>query len=354
MLLGLTAFVATSTAVAQEKYNPDETVRNALSAQVTEEGLNALEGAALGLIPGLLGDALVLDDISFSAAGTGLSMSNIQPILDIRSIDLKPVTPDSISTGAQIDADIVIDLSLNDANEPYNIFAEVFTLDICDGTGYLNPLRVTATASFEITYKRTEEAFEVDVKLPSDAISIPPGQINLSGACGGFLSTIGNLLIDVITDAVIIPQIRPLLEEFEPQIADALNAAIFVDSFEVLDKELFVELIPNQVLSTPAGLELLYTSKISAAQDPCVADIDPLGSLKTNTPIPAITSNPPGAQIAAYVSDDMINQALYAVFSGGILCIDVDESLLGDSLPIPIDSSLIGLLGGEAYNEILP
>ena len=44
--------------------------------------------------------------------------------------DWKLVT--SLGTGAQIDADIVIDLSLNDANEPYNILAEVFTLDLGD------------------------------------------------------------------------------------------------------------------------------------------------------------------------------------------------------------------------------
>jgi hypothetical protein len=49
----------------------------------------------------------------------------------------------------------------------------------------------------------------------------------------------------------------------------------------------------------------------------------------------------------------MVSQILYAAFRGGLLCFTLDENTEDISLPITLDSSLLGLLGGDGYTEIL-
>ena len=68
----------------------------------------------------------------------------------------------------------------------------------------------------------------------------------------------------------------------------------------------------------------------------CVAEYDPGGSKATDSSIPAPAA---GAQAEAVVSDELANQALYALWRSGLLCYD-----LSDLSGLTLDTSLLGLL----------
>ncbi len=352
-LLGL---LFTSSAFAQENWRPNDTIPRALSLQVTKRGFDSIEGVVVDILPGLLAeqDLLQLDDIEAGSGSFGIQLRNIQPTIDIRGLDILPVVPSSAGVGAEIQLRVNATLALNSQAEPYYLGVSAL-FDLCDGNGWMAPTAVTIAIPLQITVVTKPDntkGFDVNLTIPSNSVAV--GSLQLRGECDGLLNTIGNALTDVIVDAVLIPQLRPTLEDLEPTIEEALAAAVIDQEVDALGKTLFVELTPLQIKTNTDGLEFIYNSRFSAAQDACVREYDPLASLKTDTPIPALSSNPPSTQIAAYVSDDMMNQALYAAFSGGILCVNVDEELLGDSLPIALDSSLVGLLGGPGYDPILP
>jgi hypothetical protein len=333
---------------AQETWRPDDTVINALSAQVTDEGFDALGDAAVEALPGLLAgqDLLDLGDV-------GGVILNAKPSIGITSLDIQPKVPGSISVGAEIEVDLVGTLALNSPQDPYTL-----QLLICDGPGHLAPTRIEASARLQITVQTTgtppnqQKVFKVDLTVLPNSIKL--GQLQLRGECATLLNIVGDALKDVLIDALLGNLLGSTITDLETTLEEALQAAFIKQEVDALGKTLFIDLSPRQLKTTADGLELIYDAKFTAAQDPCVADDDPLGSLKTSTPIPPIGANPPGTQIAAYVSDDMLNQALYAAYSGGVLCITVDESLLGDSLPIAIDSSLVPLLAGQEYAALLP
>ncbi|MCB9681339.1 MAG: SYNERG-CTERM sorting domain-containing protein [Alphaproteobacteria bacterium] len=348
--------LGTSAVAADDHYLAEESVRDALSAQVTDRGFEALEAVAIQAIPGLLpADLLAIPDIDQGALGFGITLRNVRAGIDIRSIDITPRTPSGIGVGAEMLMQIGGFLSLNATESPYFLSVDAL-FNLCEGDGRLQPTAITINALVQmkvVTGPMGDKTFDVNVVLPANN-AIVFGNFNFDGACDWLAGGSANALSDVIADAVVVPLIRPVLDDLEPTIEEALQAAVIHESFEVLGKTLYVDLEPNQTLTTPDGLELRYSSHFQAATDPCVADDDPLSSLKTPTAIPAIASNPALTQIAAYVSDDMVNQALYAAYSGGLLCIDVDDELVGSSSPIPLDASLIPILGGEGYRAILP
>jgi hypothetical protein len=53
--------------------------------------------------------------------------------------------------------------------------------------------------------------------------------------------------------------------------------------------------------------------------------------------------------INAIIDDDFVNQALYAVWAGGVLCVDTDTDL---GLPIPLSSLVGGLLPADEFEEV--
>lgn len=364
--LGAAALLAAPVAASAqgEQYKPTDTVGYALSAQITDNGFNALESIANAQLPALIADLGVLEvpDIT-----SGINLKGVK--LNIKSVDLdiKPVTPAFAGATLELYLDMVI--GLNSQSEPYRI--SVPLLCNSEGDGWVESLTVTtppAKGGIPLEISVVDGAFQIDLEIKSNSLELR--NMNAKGNCGGTLNFATTALQSVIINALLVPEINKLLKgtPTEPGLLADLNESLGAASIalvedsalELLGKELNVVLDPRQAFSSPAGLELVYDSHIYAAQDPCVANIDPLGSRKTppREP-PAIGGLPPATQVAALVSDDMVNQALYAVFSGGLLCIDVDEELLGSSAGlIPKGAALIGLLAGNdlkpEFDAILP
>lgn len=349
-------YLAATPALAADKIPPGERVEEALSLQVTQEGLDQLEQVVEDLVPTLIpADALAIPDINVDVAVAQVDLTNANATIEVNSVNIVPkaAVPATL-TPARLEMTLNADLLLGSAADPYNMhIATIF--DWCDDPGHLTAnvaMKINLSLSV-VTLPGGERGFDVNIDLPSNGVVI--NTLNVQGACDTVLNIVGNALKDVLVNSVILPQIEPLIADLEPTIEEALKAASISQSLDLLGKTIDLQLVPKQVFITNNGLELQYSAGASApTQDPCIADHDPGGSLETATPVPGIGLAPADLAIGAYVADDFINQVLYAAFRSGVLCVNVDKDLVGSNLPIPLDSSLIPLIGGQDYNAIIP
>ena len=338
-------------AQAQDMVENGDIVREALAVQVTDEGFAVLEQLIADLVPTLLGDGLDLGELgnqSFDVPLIGtISISGLEVDLGVQSVTLQP-TVDQIELGLELAIGL---------NSPSNTFA----LDGagCDTNGWIDPFPTTLdmTVGIELfSGKDGLKQFDVTLGEPNLEISLSGGDVNLPSdnffeglACGAVAGGLP-LALDLLFPTLVQPAIDPLILELEPAIEDALAAARFDDSLEILDLMLDVSIQPEDVAITPNGLELVYSSMFFAEPNACFEAYDPGGFVETGAGVPGIGGLPADVQVAAHVADELVGSALHTVTTGGLLCYTVQE---GDIPGIPFDASLITLLGGEGYGEIL-
>jgi MYXO-CTERM domain-containing protein len=93
-------------------------------------------------------------------------------------------------------------------------------------------------------------------------------------------------------------------------------------------------------------------------QAECIAAYDPGGSPMTDSAAPSIGDAPqgisPGYHMGLLASDDMINQLMYAVWRGGVLCYTIDENFES----FPMSTSVLGILDGPdddgPFDQLFP
>lgn len=328
-------------ALAQQTLQPGEEIQEALSAQITPAGFDAIEDLIEDLVPTLIPeDLLALDDIDLAGIG---AIENISGSITVRGVEITP------QTGRLV---IQAGLNLRLGSPQDELYIE---LPLCDGNGWIGPVPIDISIGVGINVFQDqvtgEAVFDVDVTNQID-VQIDANQFNTDLWCEFAIGLLAQGLGDVLVSSLVQPLVNDAIADLEPTIAEALAQAKFVDSLELLDATVDISLQPKRVVINSQGMELIYRAATDAAPAACVEEFDPGSSPRTNTPLPGITENPAGTQVAAHVSDDMVNQVLYAAFRGGVLCYTVDANA-GIDLPIPLDSGLLGLVGGEAYTSLV-
>jgi hypothetical protein len=324
--------IAPSTALAQQ-YAPGETIQEAIAAQITDDGFNAIEDIVADLVPTLLDDALAgagLGDIDLAGI---ITLRNLDPRVNVRSVNITPLT-------GTLRLSVVADINL------------VFDADgLCSGRG-----NVTAdlVADIDLQLNVITDAQTgkrgFDVVLEPN-INISNLDINLPGFLCGAVGGLANLFSDFIV-GLIQPTIDTAIADLEPTLEEALAAASLETEIALLESTLAISLEPKRVSVTPDGMEIVLSFASDAPQAACIAPYDPGGSAKTDSAIPAITGLDATTQVAAHVPDDLVNQVLYAAWRSGLLCYTVDANS-GLDLPITLDTSLLSLLGGDGYKAVV-
>ncbi|HMV68872.1 MAG TPA: hypothetical protein PKA64_18635 [Myxococcota bacterium] len=347
MRAALWGLVLAVPAWAQE-YDPGERIEEAVSLQVTPAGFDQLEDILQVIVPDLLAEQLgaALDPIEF----IGYSITNARPILTVQSINLTP-------NNGVLKIAVRAKLKLSEDRDPLH-----FEGPLCDEWGWIGPIdtQIDVNLGLAVVNQQTGgRGFDVSVTTRLDATIdgptlIPPseGDFHL-GTCGNLLGGVVTVFQNVLITSVLQPVVDGLVADLEPTIEDALSAASLSQEIALGEASLSLALEPKRVSLETVGMELVYSITADAPQAACVADVDPEGSPKTSTTIPAIGANPAGTQIAAHLANDALNQILYAAFRGGVLCYTVDQNA-GLDLPITLDTSLLGVLGGDGFREIFP
>lgn len=338
------------TAAQAQDWGPGENIDEALALQVTQAGLASAADIAAVIIPSQVPlDAIEMStscgfvncyEISFEDAWVGVSIADAR------------LTPGN----GVIDLDMDLTVQINDTSDRFDLYIAFFGLgDTCNG--WVEPFPVNATTAIALQVINNDDgtkAIDAVVGAIDIAHSLTSDDINLESCALGILEDILNYLnlslYDLILgqlDSVLQESIQDAVPDLEAALEEAFVAASIHETVEVGETELQLDLEPNDVTITPDGLQIMMGGSSVAEPSDCIATFDPGGSMKSMTNVPDLASAENG--LAILLSDDFANQALYSLWRGGVLCFTLDDS---DSLPL--NTAILGLLAGDAFDEFFP
>jgi len=338
----------------------DDPLNQAITVQLPVDGLDALGAVAPALLPELLGDdGLVIDDIEESLGGCNeFSLTGAYVGLEVDDVSFE-VNGDVL--------DLVVDLTawLNLPGDRFSFAYEFGLFGLCGGdecAGWVDPFGISARIPIGLGVVPGPDGHNVlDASIGEIALDngLNGDLIHFNTGCAvqtieAVLNLLGLSLYDFIiglADDLLLGVLGDQIGDIELTLDEVLGQIAYVDTLDVLDTSLFVDIEPFCVETGPEGVELLFHGSAEADPHPCVADWDDGVWAETDGPRPALSDALLGAHAGVLVADDLVTQISYMAWSGGLLCYEIQD---GDLTGFPIDSSLLSLLGGDGYHEILP
>lgn len=347
--------VASSVANAQA-WPPGANIEDAASIQVSRDGFQGLSDLIPAVIPT---DPIPLDPIDQGSP----------PLFEIHLtngwIGLEATDVDLVPGNDVLDVTIDILVNINDELDNFDLTYDTILFgDSC--TGYVAPFPVSATLPVSldvITGPDGKPVLDATIGTAVVTNELESKYIQLDCATGDILAI--DALLDKFTGfslvELLIDYAQPLIEDqiqsqtadIEAQIETALQSAHLDQDVDVNGVLLHLELYPQDVTITPDGMDLRMQGLSSAPPAECTTAFDTLnGSLRTDGTLPDVTNVPVDADAGLVLSDDWPDQALYSVWRGGVLCYDLSNGQI--SLPIALDTSMLGLLGGDPFRALWP
>ena len=252
-----------------------------------------------------------------------------------------------------IDLDIDLQVQINSENDQFKLVAKAFGIGpSC--TGWVDPFSVNALSTIALQVQ-SDSAGNKTVDAVLGAIQIEQeldGQdISLEGCLLGDFDSVLNFfglsLFDLVIgplDGLLQDAIADAIPDLEAAIEGAFAAASIDRTWPSVKRT-----CPspwNQTIwqLAPTGEVLLAGSAVSEPAD-CIRYFDP-GSPKTSTPTRLGSAQ---GDLAFLLSDDFANQTLYSLWRGGVLCYSLD-----DSSSLPLNTAILGLLAGDAFDAFFP
>jgi hypothetical protein len=338
------------TQVHAQDWAPGEQIEEALALQITRSGFESAAGLVSVLIPG----NIALDTVK---------MSTSCGFVDCYAIEFRDawvgiqITDARLTPGnGVIDLDMDLLVQINESSDRFDLYIEILGIgDTCHGWVEPFPVNAMTTIAMQIvTNSDGTKSVDAIVGSLQVAHSLTGDDINLESCAIGTLEEVLNFfglsLYDLVIgqlDSVLNDAIQDAVPDLEAALEDAFAAASIHETIAIGDTELQLDLEPNDLTITPDGMEILLAGAAVAEPSECVAAFDPGGSLKTLTSVPGINSAQGAA--AVLLSDDFANQALYSLWRGGVLCYTLD-----DSGSLPLNTAILGLLAGEAFDPFFP
>lgn len=355
-LLPLTLALLSRTTVARAAdWGPGETIPEAATVDITPEGFEAIAAAIPGLIPSNI-------DIPETGGEGGWWCFNYMYDLAGGWVGIQVTDATIVPQNGYLDVDIDLLVNVNNATDPFDLSYEVACAD-GDCGGYVAPfpvhvhttmaLNVITAGDGSTSLDATVGAVDVTYDLQSDDITLDCWVQDLEdlGSYLGF--SVYDLIIGQVAGSIdsAVADLGPTLES---TIEDAFASANVEQDLDLNGVAAHIHLYPSNVTIDPAGVRLAMAGSVSADPASCVAAYDPGSSVKTPSSAPAIGTAPAGVDtpyhLGIALSDDFANQAMYALWRGGLLC----YSLAPDNDTFPLDTSILNLLSGQAFEDIFP
>jgi hypothetical protein len=376
LALPVLALALSSPAFAENP--PGATIDDAVAVDITESGLNAF----LPLIDSFIPSSFVLpvvasattfneddndgvfDDCGFFETCYSYDVTNLNAALGLTN-------PSITSGNGVIDLQSGIDVTVNSDLDPM-VVALAFNAPVLPNitmtcNTWIDPVSIPVSGAVQVDYNTFTGNIDAAIlPVTYDVSALNSDTVNIDDCALTTINQITGLLgFDLIQLAV--DQVIPLLEgqvdtiiddlndTLEPQINDAVALATISTSLDLLGTTLEVDIAPQDVQITPDGVRLLMGGSIDAPPSDCVAEYGYTGSLATPSsldPLGTVPSGVAGGDVVVHADDDIVNQGLFAVWNGGLLCYTIDNTFEG--LPIPLDTDLIGLLAPNVFDELFP
>ncbi|MEC7985982.1 MAG: hypothetical protein VX278_12530, partial [Myxococcota bacterium] len=249
-------------------------------------------------------------------------------------------------------------VTINDQNDPFGLDLSAVCLD-SECTGYVLPFPVTLQARVDLNLADADGDGVNDLDATIGDLVLTDGFsgdfVILECTLGQVLGALNSLGVDIY--GFILNAVFPILEgelneqipTLEAEIEESFASVNINEEFEVGDARLSFSLQPQELTIVPEGMRLAFQGSTDIDnQASCIADYDTGGSKETSGTPSAVGDFPVAGDIGILVSDEFVNQALYSIWRGGLLCQTIDEETFA------LDTSILNLLTGDAFQEFFP
>lgn len=347
--------LALSLALAQD-HAPGEALSDAITVNITRDGLDQLGGVVGGFLPT---DPIVIDPVDLHG-GTSFCLFRYELGVRNISIDVDVTSVEVIPSNGMLDVALGVDVTVNTSSNPFIIDFEAACIGgDCDGNVATFPVALSVPIALAIVPGPTgQNVLDATIGSVDLVNGLTDDDIQISGCVLDTVQTVLDFfgfslyeyLIGIAND-FLTDEIGNQVAAIETTIEDAFSQATIDETFEILPGvALQVALEPATLVITPEGMSLGLDGSVAADLNECVAFIDPGGSRATAGLPPAVGGEPAGTHVGVHVTDDFVNQAMYAVWRSGVLC----QALEGEVGGFALDTNLLGLLGGDPFRELFP
>lgn len=346
----LTLLLLSST-VAFAAHAPGAMINDAILVDITPGGFDAV----VDVIPSLLPSEIAIPNQSDDGGIYEYALNNMWVAIGITEATIVP-------QNGYLDLDIGLQIQLNSVSDRFSIYYEILWVISETCSGYINPFdaSISADIALAIVDPDGDGVGELDATVSNVGLDWDisgADDIEISGCSIGYieeaLNYFGLSIYDLVLDLaapLLDSAIDSFIPDLEQTIEDAFADAYLADETDLNGVLLSYEIAPSTVEITTEGMRLGLSGGLSTAEAAeCIAAYDPGGSLETATAAPYIGEGP-GHHAGIFLSDDFGNQALYSLWRGGLLC----YSLTAEEIGFPIDTSILGLLAGDAFDDLFP
>jgi len=330
-------------AVAQETPPPAPVIQNAATVHVSAAGLEAIGAGIAAVMPTELGVSGLSGEFDCDEDEPGVLEYDVEDLTINISTDNVSITP---STGR---LDIALDMTL--WSDEVQVTANgdcLFTLnEVC--TFALAPTALNADVAILLQIQDGQLATQVDsFSFTHGNFGNPIGTGCILGDALETLNGYGIDLIGTVLDEVLDSQIGELETQLDDALGGLAQAVAFEGETEILAATLQYSLAAEELTIDAAGIEIGFEAQFGTdAYGPCVPHTG--AYVPSAHDAPALTGVLPGTNapyhVGITVSEDTLNQAFYAAWQAGVLCLS-----LAELAPIPLDT---GTLLGQDIPEVL-
>ena len=381
--------------VALAERPPGDPVDPAIAVDITADGLNALDGLVGGLVPSEIpvppiaqSDRapedcinLLFTSVCWIPWAYSLSVTNFAAGIGIDALDFE-LREDEIALTARVTVNIasegdpgIIDYAAKAAD--VSLFGIQLTLIDLEGTCLVHlpptPLTIDTAIGLKLDWPTptepvvTVDVAPVDVSLDLSGLEIRDcflgDLLDFVDAVNGFLGAIFSfdiyqILVDFV-EPLLNDTIQGFLGDLESTIQGLFTDLVIEQELDLLGATVPIRIAPDNLVVRPEAIRFTLEGAIGAPGNPaaCVAPYGITGSLATGAGVPELGSGPAelAHAVGAVGDDDLVNQALFALWYEGVLCFRLDSSgSLPIDLPIPLDTSLLRLLGAADFDPLFP
>ena len=353
-----TALLLLLPTIAVASLPPGTIVEDAVVVDVTEAGFEAITS----VLPTLLPSEIPIDDIGDDGGIYEYALENMWIGI---TVDDATITPEN----GYLDVAIDLSIQVNASDDKFSIFYEILWVIGETCYGYIAPFEASITTQIGLSIYDMDgdgindldaEIMDISFDLDIDGAN----DINIDSCSISYIEEVLNFfglsIWDIaltLAEPLLDSAIEGFLPDLEETIEDAFSQAQISDSFDLGGVVIDLELYPANIEIEPAGLRLGMNGGMSSDQAAeCISEYDPGGSLSTVSDPPGLATAPSGVSsdyhMGLLLSDDFGNQALYSLWRGGLLCYEITAE--DDLLPIALDTSILGLLAGDAFSDLFP
>lgn len=341
------ALLAPSLSHAQGSPPESLPISPAASVHLSRQGLDALGDAIAGIVPksisatGLAGQ-FVCDE------ATGDTLNYAADDITIRlSADDVSVTP--------LENRLEIHLGLTLYSDPADItlngtcFLELD--EVCNLA--LPPTPLEADVGIQVVLQDGALLTNVTgIDITYGNFGNPVGTGCLIGDALETLNGYGVDLIGSVLDTVLSDQLDGLETQLEDILAGLTTALAFDTELDLLGSTLGIRLAASELQIDSQGLRLDFEAQFTTPNyGTCVPESGPYQATAHDPP--AMTGFIPGVDVPYHagivVSQDLLNQAIYVAWQGGLLCLR-----LSDLVDLEIDTGYLSLIDQELVEELWP